>query len=88
MSTIGTSFFWETSGSLPLVLNSVVQMYSAIGVRNQVKQLFTWHPKNRKKFTAIHEENEKIPFAKNKLKKSKHASLFHQSRALKILVHS
>jgi hypothetical protein len=51
-------------------------------VRDQLKQLWIWYPKNRNEFELIHNENhiiesqEEIKHVKNQLKDSKHGCLY------------
>jgi hypothetical protein len=51
-------------------------------VRDQLKQLWVWYPKNRDEFEVIHKENhiidsqEEIKHVKNQLKDSKHGCLY------------
>ena len=51
-------------------------------VRDQLKQLFLFYPKNRKEFDLVHEENdvieskEEVNLVKKELKNKKHACLY------------
>jgi hypothetical protein len=62
----------------------LTQRYTKIplAVRDQLKQLWVWYPKNREEFDAIHKENhilesqEEIKHVKNQLKASKHGCFY------------
>ena len=61
----------------------LTQSYTAVlkDIRRQVKQLFTWYPKDRHDLRIIHEENDvmsndELAVSKQKLMADKHACLF------------
>ena len=74
----------------------LTQRYTKIPltVRDQLKQLFIWHPKNKKEFNLIHEENDVIDsdidlkMVKQELKNGAHNCLYlrlNHPRGFKII---